>query len=115
MKGFNWQTLFDSADVYLIIIEIKRGHTIWDGREKSVWVISNYLPEEVMASQPQTRVEALKRRFQIVEVRWRKLGETKILDWRIEAGGSSKAPKRCWWEYHSDHEEEEEIGSDSIE
>jgi hypothetical protein len=79
-----------------MIVEIKSGHIIWDGRQKPVWVTSNYSPEEVMAIQPQVRVEALKRKFQIVEVRWRKLGQMEMLDWRIEPGGSFKAPKRCW-------------------
>jgi hypothetical protein len=40
-------------------------------------------------------------------------GQVEILDWKIELGGNFKAPKGCWWEYHSDPEEEEEIGSDS--
>jgi hypothetical protein len=115
MKGFNWQTLLDSADTYPIIVEIKGGHTIWDGRTKPVWVTSNYSPEEVMASQPQVRMEALKRRFQIVEVRWRRLGQMKILDWRIEAEGSFKAPKQCWWEKRTEEEEDEGVGEDSIE
>jgi hypothetical protein len=57
MKGSNWQTFSDSADADLTIVEIKGEHTIWDGREKPIWVTSNDSPEAVVATNSQRRPE----------------------------------------------------------
>jgi hypothetical protein len=93
MQGFNWQTLLDSADQYPIQVEIKGGTTIWDPRQKPVWVTSNYSPEEIMEHQPQARIEALKRRFTIVKGEWITFGQLKTLHWTIENGQTFKVPK----------------------
>jgi hypothetical protein len=83
------------ADVCPIVIQITDGRTIWDGRERPGSVTANWPPAKVITTEPQTRVEVFKRRFEIMEVRWHNLGKVKILDWRTETGSSFKAPRRC--------------------
>jgi hypothetical protein len=80
-----------------VVVEIKGENTVCDGREKPVWRILHYAPEDVTAGQPPARIEALKRRFQIVEIRWRRLERARLVNWRIESHGAFQAPKKCWW------------------
>jgi hypothetical protein len=109
LPGFNWQTLLDSADQYPIQVEIKGGITLWDPRDKPVWITSNYSPEEVMAGHPEARIEALKRRFTIVEVRWITMGKERMLHWKVESGQTwFEIPKTHWWKNEPTKQEKEE-------
>jgi hypothetical protein len=96
MKDFNWQILSESADAPPVVLELKGGHTVWDGRDKPVWVTSSHAPEDVMAGQAPARSKAQKRRFQIIELRWRRLSRAKLLDCRIKPKEAFRAPKKCW-------------------
>jgi hypothetical protein len=97
MPGFNWQTVLDTADQYPLQLKIKGDTTIWDPREKPVWITSNYSPEEVMQKQAPARIEALRRRFTTVKVEWVTFGELKTLNWTIEKGQAFKIPQEQWW------------------
>jgi hypothetical protein len=70
LQGFNWQTLLDSADGYAIIAEIKFGCRLIDPRKIPVACMSNHSPYELLAGMPEVRIQALKRRFRLIEIRW---------------------------------------------
>jgi hypothetical protein len=67
--GLNWQTLLDSAHGYAFIAEIKFGCRLIDPRHIPVVCTSNYSAEELLAGMPDVRVQALKRRFRLIEMR----------------------------------------------
>jgi hypothetical protein len=68
--GFNWQTLLDSADGYAFIAEVRFGPRLIDPRSIPVVATSNYSPEQLMRGMPEVKVQALKRRFRHIEMRW---------------------------------------------
>jgi hypothetical protein len=76
----------DIADQYLIVLEVKGGHPVWDGSEKPVWMTSNYSPEQLLAGHDPARIQALNRRFTMIEVRWESFGRLKFLRWIREPG-----------------------------
>jgi hypothetical protein len=97
MMGFNWQTLLDAGDIYPFTAEVKNGSVTICPVSIPVLVTSNYSPEELMAGQNESRLNALKRRFSIVEVRWIYMGKMKLLSWKYETKSGFRPPKVQWW------------------
>jgi hypothetical protein len=97
-QGFNWQTVLDAADVYPFHGEVKNGYTIIDPIEKPVVCTSNYSPQELFGEWIEARVEAFKRRFNIVQVQWVQWGASKMLKWTYDPKLSWRPPETKWWD-----------------
>jgi len=79
----SWWTLLDAAYQYMFVGEVKNGTIIINLRKIPVIVTSNYSMEDLMAGQTEQRIEVLKRRIRIIEMRWKKMRTTKkLLYWR---------------------------------
>jgi hypothetical protein len=90
--AWSWWTLLDAADQYVFVGEIKNGTTFVNPRNIPVFVTSNYSIEELMMGQPEQRIAALTRRFQIIEMRWKNFGtKNQYLYWRTT--GNWKPPQ----------------------
>jgi hypothetical protein len=84
MLGFNWQTVLDAGDIYPFFAEVKNGSCTICATAIPVITTSNYSPEEIMAGQNESRLQALKRRFTIVNVEWVYRRKMKILKWTYD-------------------------------
>jgi hypothetical protein len=104
-QGFNWQTVLDAADVYPFHGEVKNGYTIIDPIEKPIVCTSNYSPLELFGEWIEARVEAFKRRFNIVQVQWVTWGKTRTLKWVYDHKHSWRPPEIKWWEKEPIEEE----------
>jgi hypothetical protein len=110
MLGFNWQTVLDAGDIYPFFAEVKNGSCTICATAIPVIITSNYSPEEIMAGQNESRLQALKRRFTIVNVQWIYMRKMKILKWTFDPKSGFKPPKEQWWhQVASDTEDEMEF------
>jgi hypothetical protein len=110
MLGFNWQTVLDAGDIYPFFAEVKNGSCTICATAIPVIITSNYSPEEIMAGQNESRLQALKRRFTIVNVEWVYMRKMKILKWTFDPKSGFKPPKEQWWhQVASDTEDEMEF------
>jgi hypothetical protein len=91
LSVFNWQTPLDSADRYGFIAEIKFGCRLIDPRMIYVVCTSNYSPDEPLAGMPEVRIQELKRRFRLIEMRWAGTQRERIL--RIIYHGPATSPR----------------------
>jgi regulator of sigma D len=110
MLGFNWQTVLDAGDIYPFFAEVKNGSCTICATAIPVIITSNYSPEEIMAGQNESRLQALKRRFSIVKVEWVYMGKMKMLKWTYDPKSGFRAPTEQWWhQVASDTDEEMEF------
>jgi hypothetical protein len=110
MMGFNWQTVLDAGDIYPFTAEVKNGSCTICPTAIPVLITSNYSPEEIMAGQNESRLQALKRRFSVVKVEWVYMAKAKILSWTYDPKSGFRPPKEIWWhQVDSDTEKEMEF------
>jgi hypothetical protein len=88
--------MLDSAQAYPFMVELKASMIAINSIEISVTVTSNHSIEELMEHTTEARKEACRRRFTIVEVRWRQLSTLRILDWKISKSSDWKLPAHVW-------------------
>jgi hypothetical protein len=60
-------------------------------------VTSNYILEELLASQNQARIDAFKRRFTVVHITWIYMGRCKMLECECPDDTIFRPPKDIWW------------------